>query len=330
MPHRASVKVNKPVLQRIVNSTRRVIGGGTEEGNDRRIGLLPQKGWGKRNLQFVSNVLIPEIMRPRQGMIQTPDLLVPLDSHGDIRVTWVGHATFLIQTEGKNILVDPNWANWLAFVKRVRHPGISLDHLPPIDLVLVTHAHFDHLQLRSLRKIANQQPIVVPRGVGKLVQNRGFSEVHEVGEWDGLNLAGFSITFTPAKHWGARVVHDVDNAFGGYLIKNQSGRTIYHCGDSAYFDGFGEIGRHSDIDLAFLPIGAYNAMSGRSVHMNPEEALEAFHDLNARHMIPMHYGSFPLGGEPMHEPLQRLETEILRRGCGERVSVLTEGLPLIF
>lgn len=126
------------------------------------------------------------------------------------------------------------------------------------------------------------------------------------------------------------MVHDVHRGFGGFLIRNESGRTVYHCGDSAYFDGFTRIGEHSAIDLAMLPIGAYDAMSGREVHMNPEEALTAFADLKAGHMVPMHYGTFPLGGEPMDEPLKRLRAASMDRGLDHAVTVLTEGAPVIF
>ncbi len=317
------------VLRRLLRKTGSLARGGRDRTNDLQVGLLPQKGWSRRNLDFVSKVLLPEILKPRQGESRTPDLSHPAASCR-IQVTWIGHATFLIQTGGTNILIDPNWAQWHAFVKRVRRPGVALDHLPQIDLVLVTHAHFDHLHLRSLKRVANGQPVLVPKGVGRLVQNKGFGEVVEMSPWDTVRFRDLTITFTPSKHWGARMVHDVHRGFGGYLIANACGRTVYHCGDSAYFDGFVEIGRRAEIQLALLPIGAYQAMSGRSVHMNPEEALDAFIDLQAIQMSPMHYGSFPLGGEPMHEPLQRLHEGAKSRGMHRSIAVLTEGHPEIF
>ncbi len=297
--------------------------------NTHRVGLLPQRGWSGRNMRFVGKVLLPELFKRRQGTPERPDLALP-DRPCRFKVTWIGHASFLIQTGTMNILVDPNWAHWLAIVKRVRHPGLHIDHLPGIDLVLITHAHFDHLHVRSLRRVAAGQPIIVPQGVGKLVKDKGFGRVVEMQHWDQVQVGDLWITFTPSKHWGARMVHDVHRGFGGYLIQNEHGRTVFHCGDSAYFDGFLEIGSRAKIDLALLPIGAYEAMSGRQVHMNPEEALVAFGDLGAQHMAPMHYGTFPLGGEPMHEPLERLRRGVDERGWHDRVSVLEEGRPALF
>jgi L-ascorbate metabolism protein UlaG (beta-lactamase superfamily) len=287
------------------------------------------KGWGGRNARFIGRVLLPEIFRRRRGISHRPDLALP-EAPCRFKVTWIGHASFLIQTGLMNILVDPNWAKWLAMVKRVRMPGVHIDHLPGIDVVLVTHAHFDHLHVKSLRKIADGQPILVPKGVGKIVQNRGFGQVVEMEYWDQVRIGELLVTFTPSKHWGARMVHDVHRGFGGFLIQNDAGRSVYHCGDSAYFDGFLEIGQRSKIDLALMPIGAYEAMSGRTVHMNPEEAFDAFRDLGAGHMVPMHYGTFPLGGEPMHEPLERFRQAARHRSLEDKISILTEGHPALF
>ena len=218
---------------------------------------------------------------------------------------------------------------WHSVVKRVRRPGLRIEHLPPIDAVLVSHAHHDHLHIPSLREVANNQPIIVPAGVGKIVHRRGFGEVKEMGYWDKFSLGDIEIIHTPAQHWGARFVHDTHRSFGGYLIK-YAGRAIYHCGDSAYFDGFGEIGEACNIDVALMPIGAYDAPSGRAVHMNPEEALDAFGELGAKTIVPMHYGTFPLGKEPMHEPLERLVSEAGKRGLDEQLKVLEEGRTAVF
>ena len=292
-----------------------------------KVGLLPQQGWVPRNYHFVRRILLPQIFSLRSGSAQRPDLW----SHGgpEVQVTWIGHASFLLQTEGVNILVDPVWSNWLGFIKRVRHPGLQIEDLPPIHAVLITHAHFDHLHLRALGRIGQGQPIIVPRGVGRLVRGRGFGDIVELEHWARASIGPLEIIFTPSKHWGARMVHDVHRAFGGFLIRNAAGRTVYHCGDSAYFEGFGEIGSVWPIDLAILPIGAYKAMSGREVHMNPEEALDAFRDLGARRMVPMHYGTFPLGGEPMHEPLERLLAATRERGLEDAVHILDEGKPVL-
>lgn len=296
--------------------------GGLDSGNINQIGLLPANGWQQRNYLFLRNIVIPSLFTPRAGA-RHPEILQvrSLD-----QVLWIGHATFLIQMGGLNILVDPNWAMWHSIFKRLRHPGIILDHLPKIDLILVSHAHYDHLHLKSLEKIAHGQPILVPKGVAKLVRRYNLHPV-EMNWWDDFEMGDVRITFTPAKHWGARFVHDVHRGFGGYVIQSPE-RTLFHCGDSAAFEGFSEIGGRFDIDLALMPIGAYEAPSGREVHMNPEEAVDAFCALNAREMVPMHYGSFPLGGEPMHEPLERLIYYAGSLGQSHRIHILQEGFPL--
>jgi L-ascorbate metabolism protein UlaG (beta-lactamase superfamily) len=185
------------------------------------------------------------------------------------------------------------------------HPGVKIHDLPDIDLVLVTHAHFDHLDRKTLREVAADQPIVVPFDVGNLVHDLGFRTVNELHYWETFEYGPLKITLTPCHHWGARVLHDSHRGFGGFVIE-VGGRSIFHCGDTAYFDGFKEIGQRHEIDLALLPIGAYDPPSGREVHMNPEEAIQAFVDLGARRMVPMHYGSFRLSYEPLHEPPERL------------------------
>jgi L-ascorbate metabolism protein UlaG (beta-lactamase superfamily) len=246
----------------------------------------------------------------------------------DLCLTWIGHASFLISWRGLNILVDPIWSLWLKVVKRIRRPGIRIDHLPAIDLVLVTHAHFDHLDRRTLRRVASAQPIVVPQGVGNLVHDLGFNRVHELREWGHLDIGDITITLTPCHHWGARVLHDSHRGFGGFHLQLGQ-RTVFHCGDSAYFAGFKEIGSRLPVEIALLPIGAYEPPSRREVHMNPEQAVQTFQDLGAKYMVPMHYGSFRLSYEPLHEPLERLRREVDRHQLGEAVKILREGEPTV-
>ncbi len=295
------------------------------DGEPNKVGLKPGEGWHRRN--FLTQVLIPSLFTKRVGEPVSP--LFPQLKEQQIGVTWIGHASFLIQTFQSNLLIDPNWARWLKVIKRLRHPGLEIGDLPEIELVMVTHAHFDHLDRRTLRSIAEGQPIVVPFEVGNLVHDLGFRSVHELHYWEIFEYGTARITLTPCHHWGARVLHDSHRGFGGYIIEI-GGRTIYHCGDTAYFDGFKEIGRRFNIDLALLPIGAYDPPSGREVHMNPEEAVEAFLDLGARQMVPMHYGSFRLSYEPPDEPLVRLQAAARKHGVEDRISIMTEGQPLVF
>jgi len=295
----------------------------------KRVGLRPSADWHKRN--FLTSVLIPSLFTKRAGKGGLP--LFPKVRAGEICITWVGHASFLIQTKDVNILIDPNWSMWLKVIKRLKKPGFDLFHLPEIDFVLVTHAHFDHLDRRTLRKVAADQPIVVPVGVGNLVHDLGFNIVHELDHWQRIELGPLCVSMTPCHHWGARMLHDSHRGFGGFLIEAE-GRSIFHCGDSAYFDGFQEIGKRFDIEIALLPIGAYDPRSiMRAVHMNPAEAVQARADLSAARAIGMHFGTFQLTDEGIEAPVWELAAaratagllpdafDVL--GCGE-----TRELPL--
>ena len=290
-----------------------------------RVSLKPGKGWLRRN--FITEVYLPSLFTRRKGIAHRPEF--PELEPEQVCLTWIGHASFLISWRGLNILVDPIWSLWLKVIKRIRRPGVSLRHLPEIDLVLVTHAHFDHLDRRTLRRISAFQPIIVPNGVGNLVQDLGFNRVHELERWQTLKIGEIGVTLTPCHHWGARVLHDRHRGFGGFHLKLGT-RTIFHCGDSAYFAGFTEIGRRLPTEIALLPIGSYDPPSLREVHMNPEQAIQAFKELNARIMVPMHYGSFRLSFEPPDEPLHRLRAAIKHSTMEERVVVMEEGIPTIF
>jgi L-ascorbate metabolism protein UlaG (beta-lactamase superfamily) len=275
-------------------------------------------------------------------------------------ITFIGHSSFLIQTAGRALLIDPVFATRLIVLRRQRRPGLRVADLPPIDAVLLTHAHMDHLNRPSLRAITREMrrrglaaPVaIVPRGVEDLVADLGFARVESLTWWQSIELAGLPqasagkprlispqresqvartayetmrITATPARHWGARMFNDTHRGFGGYAITAAGCPTLYHSGDTAYFNGFQEIGRRLRPDVALLPIGAYFPDSYRAVHTSPEEAMRAFLDLDARIMVPMHYNTFRLGREPMAEPLPRSLAAAHRAGIDDRVRALGEG-----
>lgn len=286
-------------------------------------GLMPQKGWPGRNLRFLRHRIVPGMFRRNAGIMLEP-VLAPPDAD-KVRVTWIGHASFFLQFAGHSVIVDPNWAKWHGPVRRQRQPGLDLHGVPEVDLVLVTHAHFDHLHKPSLKILQAREGIVVPKGSGTLVRRLGFPATYEVKVWDELLFDQLEIIHTPSHHWGARFLHDTHRDYGGYLVR-AGGKSVFHCGDSAYFDGFEEIGKRYEIDIALMPIGAYEAPSGRDVHMNPEEAVRAFADLGAKLLIPMHYGTFPLGNEPHDEPVERLLAEADRLGIIDQILVPEEGV----
>jgi L-ascorbate metabolism protein UlaG (beta-lactamase superfamily) len=294
-------------------------------------------GWWK-NKPFVVTKLdqLLQLVReshaqPMTGQPQPLELV-----RGDeLGVTFIGHSSFMLQINGKNLLVDPVLTKRLVVLRRQRRPGLQVKDMPPIDVVLVTHAHMDHLSLVSLRRVVRATKrltgrtpeIVVPWGVKDLVKRLGFAKVHEMKWWEQLKLQGLRVTMTPCQHWGARMFRDTHRGYGGYVIEG-GGKSVYHSGDTAYFGGFAEIGRRLQPQVALLPIGAYFPDSYRAVHTSPEEALRGFVETGAEHMVPMHYGTFRLGREPMEEPPVRLMAEAQRLGVERNVRLLEEGKTL--
>ena len=263
----------------------------------------------------------------RTGQHQRPRF--PKLSPGRLALTWIGHASFLVQFTDLNVLIDPNFANWLFLLKRVKRAGLKLRDLPPVDLVLLTHAHFDHFHKPTLRRLPAPKIGVMPWGVGDLARGLGFSRIIELQTWESYSHGDWKVTLTPCKHWGARTLHDGHRGYGGFLLEHQ-GRKVYHAGDSAYFDGFREIGRRHSPELALLPIGAYYPDSFRNVHMGPDEAVKAFRDLQARWLVPMHWGTFKLSFEAMDEPPRLLRRHAREDGLSHHLRLLEEGVPEVF
>ena len=277
--------------------------------------------------KFFHELVIKALLTPRHGEQRRP--VFPKLKHSQVAITWIGHASFLIQFNDLNVLVDPNFANWLFLLKRIKRSGLRLQDLPPIDLVLLTHAHFDHFHKPTLRKLPHPKIGVMPWGVGDLAQNLGFERVVELEWWESFGRKEWKVTLTPSKHWGARTLHDEHRGYGGFVLEHQ-GRKIYHAGDSAYFDGFTEIGKRLAPDIALLPIGAYHPESFRNVHMGPDEAIKSFRDLHARWLVPMHYGTFRLAFEEMDEPPRWLWQLAKEQGLTKKVKILQEGIPVVF
>jgi L-ascorbate metabolism protein UlaG (beta-lactamase superfamily) len=286
----------------------------------------------KRARQF-TRLVRHSAMTPRTGKTRKPKLV----SNGDLGLTFIGHSSFFAQIGGQNVLLDPNFAPWLFLLKRLRKPGVRVRDLPPIDLVLVTHAHFDHLHRPSLRTIVQHTlrlrgkapTLVVPHHLFDLVSDLRFHEIVELEWWNSFRHSGLTVTHVPSRHWGARVLKDSHRGYGGYVLRSGK-HSLYHAGDTAYFSGFREIGQRLAPELALLPIGAYQPETFRNVHTNPADATRAFLDLKSRWMVPMHYGTFQLSHEPMDEPLQLLEKEAKAHGVADRVVVLEEGRTKIF
>jgi L-ascorbate metabolism protein UlaG (beta-lactamase superfamily) len=279
-------------------------------------------------MQSLGTLVGESAFRPMTGESKVPTLV---DDH-QLGVTFIGHSSFFIQIGGRNLLIDPVFVERLIALRRLRRPGSTIKDLPAVDMVLLSHAHMDHLNRPSLRRIVahtlrmtGRAPVaIVPWGVDDLVSDLGFAKVVTFEWWQTKTISGLDITMTPCKHWGARFFKDTHRGFGGYVIRG-GGHTLYHSGDTAYFDGFRKIGERLKPEVALLPIGAYSPDNYRGVHTSPEEALQAFLDLGAQRMIPMHYGTFRLSQEPMDEPVQRLLEAARQAGVADSVCVLPEG-----
>lgn len=287
--------------------------------------LTPSNHFNPRT--FFYELVWKALLTPRIGQHKRPNF--PKLTRGHVALTWIGHASFLLQFNDLNVLVDPNFANWLFLLKRVKRAGLRIRDLPPIDLVLLTHAHFDHFHKPTLRKLPAPKIAVMPWGVGDLARDLGFERVIELQTWESFSHGEWKVTLTPCKHWGARTLHDHHRGFGGFLLEHQ-GRRIYHAGDSAYSDCFKEIGRRCAPEIALLPIGAYYPDSFRNVHMGPDEAMDVFREIGAKWFVPMHYGSFKLSFEDLDAPPRWLKEIALREGLSHRVKILEEGVPHVF
>jgi L-ascorbate metabolism protein UlaG (beta-lactamase superfamily) len=230
-------------------------------------------------------------------------------------VTFVGHSTFLIQTPAGNLLTDPMFSNragpfgWVG-PRRVRQPAIRFDDLPPIGTVLLSHNHYDHCDLPTLRKLARRfdPTVVTPLGNARLVRSAGIKRVEELDWWGETMPGAFSIALTPAQHFSARTPFDRNRALWAGFVVRFGERRIYFAGDTAYAGFFRDIRqRLGPFDLALLPVGAYEPRWFMSVvHMNPAEAVQAHIDLGSPETIGMHFGTFRLAAEGIDEPIRDL------------------------
>lgn len=239
--------------------------------------------------------------------------------HQELTITWIGHSTFLIQIDGLTIVTDPVWAKQMGFSRRMEEPGLSLDEIPPVDVVLLSHSHYDHLHVGSLRKLKGSPVVLVPEGLERNIERimRG-CDVQGLPWWGHVSIDSIDFHFVPAQHWTKRTLTDTNTShWGGWVIEPSAETTasIYFAGDSGYFEGFCEIGKKfTDITYALMPIGAYEPewFMGTQ-HVTPEEAIQAFIDVGAKLFIPMHYGAFRLADDTTDEALNRLLAEWKRR-----------------
>ncbi|HEY8474041.1 MAG TPA: MBL fold metallo-hydrolase [Natronosporangium sp.] len=227
---------------------------------------------------------------------------------GATAVTWVGHATFVVRIGGLTILTDPVWSRRIPAVPaRLTPVGVAWEALPAIDAVVISHNHYDHLDAPTIRRLPRTTPILVPAKLGRWFRKRGFTTVTELDWWQSHRIGSVQFDFVPAHHWSRRTLTDTcKTLWGGWVFTSDRSR-VYFAGDTGYGHWFSEIGaRYPGIDLALLPIGAYEPRwFMKSMHTNPEEAVQACQDLGAARMATMHWGTFILSGERVTEPPER-------------------------
>lgn len=244
-----------------------------------------------------------------------------------ISCTYIGQSTTLISIGDTSVLTDPHFGRRALFFKR--HTPLTYDasKLPPLSCVLLSHAHFDHLDVGSFKYISQKTPVFVPEGLDGVVSKFIVNPVIELSLYASHTLPdGTKITAVPARHRGGRYSHVRYTGACGYLIEKEGRVVLFSC-DSAYGPHFEEIGNLAAIDVALIPIGGYMPrwfMS--SLHMTPSQTVQAFEDVKARHMIAIHWGSFLLSLEPIDQPVERLNKVLEERpDLKDRIHVVPHG-----
>lgn len=269
--------------------------------NDWPLRVADRLGRGKGRLRWIDRLhrIPPARLRP------------DLTDWGERKLSavWIGHATVLLRVANHTILTDPVFGPrvgiGLGFMTagplRQQRPALSIVELPPIDLILLSHAHFDHLDRPSLDRLPKTARVVTYPGVSELAADLGFAETIEIEWGQTIRMGDLTITGLPVAHWGARTFFDTHRKYGGFLLEDRLGRRVLYGADSAYHEQWKGLG---PVDLAILGIGAYDPYI--AAHANPEQVLAMADHAEARHILPIHHSSFILSHEPLDEPMQRL------------------------
>ena len=246
----------------------------------------------------------------------------PRAREDELTATWIGHSTVLLQLGGINLITDPVFSErafpvqWMG-PRRLMDPALAVEALPPLDLILISHSHYDHLDRPAVRRLAQAHPDaswVVPLGLGRYIRGWGARAITELDWWQTADVGGVRITGTPARHFSARRPGDRNRTLWCGFALEAAGRRVWFAGDTAYHPEFGAIGaRLGPFDLAMIPIGAYDPRwFMERVHVDPEEAVRVYRDVSGAHpeaahplMLGLHWGTFRLTDEPMDEPPRR-------------------------
>lgn len=263
------------------------------------------KEWFSKGNERVPTKALPEVKPDMQEFIKPSD---------DIKVVWFGHSTLLLNVSGKIILIDPvfsgNASPFTFAVKRFQKPVLELSELPEIDYVVISHDHYDHLDMESMKFFKNKKSkFIVPLGVSSYLIGWGINSslITELDWWQSHKEAGFEFIATPAQHFSGRDgFHDNSTLWASWVIKNEK-HNIYYSGDSGYDTHFKDIGeKYGPFDIAFIENGQYNE-KWKAVHMLPDESVQAYFDLKAKKFFPVHWGMFELAFHSWYEPIVNLQ-----------------------
>ena len=268
-----------------------------------------------------------DIFRPLRK-VDSEDIAVRDD---EFRIWRIGHATMLINFFGTTILTDPVFVKWIPYPRRIAGLPYTIDDLPPIDIVLVSHAHLDHFNRPSLKKLAKKtKTIILPRNCSDLIHRYGFDTIVELSWFACHTENGATISSIRPLHWGQRFPWErKGRSYNAYVIE-KNGKNVYFSGDSGYGPFYEHVGERHDIDVAIMGIGSYYPEPYLRNHQNPEQAIEACIDVKAEFVIPMHYEDFRLTIVPILEPIHRFKRAAERRGVEHRLRILDNGASWAF
>ena len=257
----------------------------------------------------------------------------PVKRSNGLSITFIKHASVMIKDLDKYILVDPIFFGLFRFFKDFSPLAFDIKEIPLPDHVLITHGHYDHLDKPSLASLGKETHVITPMGYNDVFNDLGMNRRTQMDWFDTYKDGKLEITLLPCNHWTMRnpMVGPNRSLWGSFLVKTASGPTIFISGDTAYFDGFREIGEEFSIDLAIFNLGAYEPrwFMGTS-HINPSETVRAFRELQARHLLIVHWGTFRLGDEPVHFPPNDLRRELEEKGLSDRLVDLKHGQTLFY
>jgi len=254
-----------------------------------------------------------------------------VSEHKGVSVTFLKHASVMIRDNGRSLLVDPVFSGMFWFIKDFT--PLETVGMPPPDEVLITHGHYDHLDIDTLAALSPATRLITPLGYGDVFAGLRMPNRTQLDWYEKMRVGGAEITLLPCNHWTMRnpLIGPNRSLWGSYLIRTAGGKTIYLSGDTAYFDGFEQLGSDYDIDLAIFNLGAYEPRWFMAPsHINPAETACAFRELNARRLMIAHWGTFRLGDEPVHFPPLDIRAEMHRAGMADRLVSIKHGQTVFF